>query len=427
LSWHNERGRIIINFLVKKQTAQLSSDGESGGKIWTGAFVNIFIVNFVLSMGQYMMNTLIPKYAYQLGGGAAVVGMVAGIFAVTALGVRPLAGPAIDYFRKNRLLSLSIAVVTLAYICYGFAQNITMVIIARLIHGIGMGFMAPLSLALVSNTLPSGKMASGLGLFSLGSAVATAIGPSLGLKLADVIGYNPAFFICAGLMLTCFLLSLRLKSEVPVRTERFRISLRQIIAPEVILPTLVLFFQMLAYSGINSFLAIYGGLRGIDNIGLFFTMNAICMIVIRPVSGRIADKYGLDKTVIPGFFVFIAALVMISFSKTLPMFLLSGAVTALGFGISEPIMQTLNMQLVPKDRRGAAGNTNFMGIDIGFLIGPTLAGFVISTVQNATGNELLGFSVMYRLMSVPVIAAIVIFGLSRKKLMSRIKKQQTSL
>lgn len=427
MSWHNERGRVVktfMRFFRKKHTGDPLKDGKIREKIWTAAFVNIFIVNFILSMGQYMMNTLIPKYAYQLGGDATVVGMVAGVFAVTALGVRPVAGPAIDYFKKNRLLSLAIAVVALAYIVYGFALNITMVIAARLIHGIGMGFMAPLSLALVSNILPSGKIASGLGIFSLGSAVATAIGPSIGLKLAQVIGYNPTFFICAALITVCLLLSLKLKSEMPVRAERFRISLRQIIAPEVLLPTLVLFFQILAYSGISSFMAIYGGLNGVEDIGLFFTANAVCMIVIRPVSGRIADKYGLDKTVLPGFVVFIAALVMISFSRTLPMFLLSGAVTALGFGITEPIIQTLNMQLVPKERRGAAGNTNFMGIDIGFLLGPTLAGLVISTVQNATGSEILGFSTMYRVMAVPAIVAMVIFGLSRKKLMARIVKEE---
>jgi MFS family permease len=281
-----------------------------------------------------------------------------------------------------------------------------------------------LTLALVSNILPSGKMASGLGIFSLGSTVSMAVGPSIGLSLAAVIGYNVTFFMCTGLMFCCFLLSLMLKSDITVRSARFKISLRRIIAPEVLLPTLLLFFLIIAYSGISSFIAIYGGLCGIQNIGLFFTANAVCMIAVRPISGRFADKYGVDKIVLPGFFVYIAALILISFSRTLPMFILSGVVTAVGFGITEPIIQTMNMQLVPKERRGAAGNTNFIGIDVGFLIGPTLAGLVIIAVQHGTVNELQGYSVMYRLMVIPVIAAIVVFALNRKKLMARIRKQQ---
>lgn len=394
---------------------------ENRDRIWTRDFVTIFIVSFVMNMGQFMMNTLIPKYTYQLGGDATVVGMVTGIFAVTALGIRPVAGPAMDYFRKDRLLTLSIGVITLSFACYGFARGIPMLVAARLLHGFGIGLSAPLSLALVTNILPAGKIASGLGVFSLGSAVATAVGPSIGLKLADVIGYNNAFFICTALMAACFGLSLRIRADIPERAERFKISLNQIVAPEVILPTLVIFFQIISFSSINSFIAIYGGLAGVADIGLYFTANAVCLIVIRPFSGRIADRFGLDKLIIPGLFIFIGALVLTSFSNTLPMFILAGAVTAMGFGISEPMLQTMNMQLVPKERRGAAGNTNYLGVDVGMLIGPTLAGFIVTGFQKSTGNELLGYSVMFRVMVVPVIVSIILFMLSRKKLLARIK------
>jgi MFS family permease len=399
---------------------------KANEKIWSRDFVTIFIVSFVMSMGQFMMNTLIPKYAYQLGGAASVAGTVTGIFAVTALGIRPIAGPAMDYFKKNRMLTLSIGIIAVSFVFYGFARDIPMLITARLIHGLGIGLSAPLSLALVSNILPPNKMASGLGVYSLGSAVATAIGPTIGLKLSAVIGYNDTFFICTGLMVTCFFLSLRVRSDTPVRTSGFRISLNQIVAPEVILPTLVIFFQIISFSSINAFIAIFGGLAGVADIGLYFTANAICLIFIRPFSGRIADRYGLDKLIVPGLFIFIGALILTSFSRSLPMFILAGVVTALGFGISEPMVQTMNMQLVPRERRGAAGNTNFLGIDVGMLLGPTLAGFIITSVEKTTGDELLGFSTMYRVMVLPTVVAIVLFLICRKKLLARIRAQKTA-
>ena len=201
----------------------------------------------------------------------------------------------------------------------------------------------------------------------------TAVGPTIGLKLVDTIGYNATFFICAALLLLAFMLSLRLKADTPDRTERFKISLNKIIAPEVLLPTVVIFFLAFAQSGINSFIAIFGELNSVKEIGLYFTASAICMIFIRPISGKIADKYGHDKSVIPGLILFIAALILISFSNSLLMFILAGALTAFGYGSSQPIIQTMIMQLVPKERRGAAGNTNFIGIDCAFLIGPTVA------------------------------------------------------
>lgn len=393
-------------------------------KIWTKAFTTIFIVNFFMNMGQYMMNTLIPKYAYHMGSEATVVGIVTGMFAVTALAIRPLAGPAVDYFRKNRLMTLSIGLMTLAFVCYSFSWNITMLIAARLLHGVGMGLSGPLCLALVSNTLPDSKMASGMGIFSLGAAVASATGPTLGLKLSGAIGYTNTFIICTALMALCLGLTLMIRSDAPVRAERFKVTLNQIVAPETLMPTLVMLFITLPYTAINSFMAIFGGLCGVEDIGLFFTASAVCLIFIRPVSGRIADKYGFDKTIIPGLAVLIGAMIVISFSRTLPMFLLAGVITAVGYGSSQPVLQAICMQLVPRERRGAAGNTNYMGIDIGFLTGPTIAGAIISAVRNATGSEVLGMAVMYRVMILPVIVGMVLFALIRKKLNARIRALQ---
>lgn len=397
---------------------------KNTGKIWTRDFINIFILNFVMSMGQFMMNTLIPKYAHKLGAAASVVGIVTGIFAVSALAMRPVAGPAMDYFKKNRLLSAAIAVITVSFVLYGLSGSIPMLIAARLFHGIAMSVSAPLSLALVSNILPVDKIASGLGFFSLGSAVSTAIGPTIGLTLADTIGYKSTFFICAFLLLLSFILSLQLKSEPVDRTQPFKVSLDKIIAPEVLLATLITFFIAFSYSGINSFLAIYGELSGVKEIGLFFTASAVCMIFIRPVSGKIADKYGHDKSVLPGIVILIAAFVLISFCRTLPMFIFAGIITAFGFGSSQPILETMTMQLVPVSRRGAAGNTNFTGIDCAFLLGPPAAGFIITTAQESGMSEIMGYSTMYRLIIIPMLIAIALFWVFRKKLLSRIKAQR---
>jgi MFS family permease len=392
--------------------------------IWTRPFINIFIVNFVMSMGQFMMNTLIPKYAYSLGSVATVVGMVTSVFAITALGLRPFTGPAIDYFKKTNLLKIAIGLITIAFVFYSFSTNITMLVIARLIHGIGVGFTAPLTLAMASNTLPYNKIASGLGMFSLGGAVATAIGPTLGLKLSSIIGYNKTFLICAGFMALGLLLSFFLKGEEPDRTARFNISLKQIFTPEAFIPTIVIFFQVLAFSSINSFIAIYGDLCDVEEVGLFFTANAISMIFIRPFSGKIADKLGMDKTILPGLIIFIAALLCISFSRSLPMFIISGIIAAVGFGSSEPVLQALNLQLVPKERRGAASNTNFIGIDVGFLLGPTIAGSIITALNKSTGSELTAMSTMYRIMIIPAAIAVVIFFIKGKKLMAKVKEMQ---
>lgn len=396
---------------------------EEKHKIWTKSFVILFGLNFFMGMSQFMMNTLVPKYAYFLGCEASVVGLVTSTFALTALAIRPLAGPTMDYINKNRLLTIAYGTITLAIVICGFSRDVTMLVAARLIHGLGVAFAAPLCLALASNLLPDRKIASGLGVFYLGSVIAAAIGPASGLWLADLIGYNAVFFICSGIMFLSFLLSLLLKNEKNSCPAHFSITLRQIVAPEVIRSALVLFFMSLAHSS-SSFIAIYGAALGVKEIGLYFTASAVVMLVVRPLAGRIADRYGVGKTVIPGLVIFACSLALLSFCRSLPMFLAAGALSALGYGFSQPIIQTLNMQLVPRERRGVAGNTNYMGIDLGILAGPTLAGFVVSSVKSGTGDEILGFSWMYRVMIIPVLLAVAVFAFCRKRLYEKIKEIQ---
>lgn len=387
--------------------------------IWNPEFTSIFIINVIINMGQFMMNTLVPKYAEHLGATAAMVGMVSGMFAITSLSIRPVVGPATSYFRKNRLLAVTVGILIAAFICYGFADSIPIVIIGRLLHGVGMGFLAPITLALASNVLPDERMASGIGIFSLGQAFATAVGPTIGLALENAVGYNTTFFFGAVLMGVALVLSLQLKTEAPNRTQRFKVSLSNMIAPEVIIPAIIMFFLGGAYSCINSFVVIYGGVCGVDGIGLFFTAYAVFVLFSRPFSGKIADKYGVDKVVIPGMLIFALSFFIISFARSLPMFILAGAVSAFGYGICQPAIQTLCMTLVSKDRRGLAGNTNYIGVDIGYLTAPVLGGAIVTFLQQHGGTQLQGYAAMYRIMTIPVFIALIIFLACRKKLITK--------
>ncbi|CAI6048436.1 putative MFS-type transporter YfcJ [Paenibacillus sp. JJ-100] len=386
------------------------------GSIWSRAFISIFIINLILNLSQFMTTALIPKYAAHLGATATIIGMVTSMFAITALGVRPIVGPTTSYFKKNQLLAVSTGIIILAFICYGLANHITVVVVGRLLHGIGMGFLAPLSLALASDALPESRIASGIGVFSMGQAIATAIGPLLGLELVQTYGYSATFFISAIGTSSVLILSLRLKTKAPERNKTFKISLYNIIAPEVIVPTVIMFFLAGAFSCINSFILIYGAALDVDEIGLFFTSYAIGLLFTRPISGKLSEKYGLSTTIIPGIIIFALSFIVISYSRSLPMFIVAGAISACGYGICQPSIQTLCMKLVSSDRRGVAGNTNYIGVDTGYLITPSLAGFIVSVVQSNGGSEVAGYAIMYQVMTIPILIALAIFLLKRKSL-----------
>ncbi len=389
--------------------------------IWNPVFISVFIANICQQMGQQMMNTLIPKYADSLGAPAALVGFVSSSFAITALVIRPFSGPAFDSFSKRKLLIAAQLCVFAAYLGYGISDSIEMVIACRLLHGVGAGCCTPLFLAMASNSLPDRLLGSGIGIFSLGQAIAQAIGPTIGLSMSEAIGYNNSFFVGSVIMAFACVLSFMIK-EAPTKRLKYKISFDRIVAKGAIKPSIVMFFLGMSYACIASFLAIYGEERGVGEIGLFFTAYAGTMLITRPLCGKLIDKYGFDKVLIPGIVCFTVSFVLIGLSKSLTGFIIAGVVGACGYGVCQPTIQSLCMRCTPKIQRGAAGNTNYIGMDCGMLCGPLVAGFVVDSLMPTVENAASAYSTMYFVMTIPMIIALVYFLLVKGKIKKDIEE-----
>ncbi len=390
-------------------------------KLWNLAFINILLVSFFLQMGQQMTNTLVPKYADALGASAYLVGVVSSIFAISSLLSRPITTPAFDSFSKKKLLNISIFVMFIVFIGYSLSTNTSILIIFRLLHGISLGSIAPLSLAMASNVLPESQFGRGIGIFSLTQAVGQAVGPNMGLSLSRTIGYNFTFVIGSVVIFISLLLSLFLRETDSYR-EPYRIKFEKVIEKDAAHSAVILFLLMLAYSCVGGFLAIYGGLNNIENVGLYFTVYAICLFATRPISGALLDKYGYGKVLVPGIICFALSFVVLSFSRTLVGFLVAAVLSACGYGACYPTVQSLSMRSVQKNRRGAAGSTSYIGADFGVLIGSSVAGFLIDKITLASGSEIHGYSMMYLIMTIPILLCLFYFILMKKNIYSTIEK-----
>jgi MFS family permease len=384
-------------------TETLSEQQKTVSKIWNRTFISIFIANALMNLSQQMVNTLVAKYADHLGATATTVGIVMSMFTYTALLLKLISAPAIDSFNRKYILTGAMLVMAVAYFGYSASSNIPILMGSRLLQGAGQAFTATCCLALAADALPRDKMGAGIGFFSLAQAACQAIGPTIGLTLVDFVGYNTTFLIGAVMMVLAALAALRVKTESrPVK--KFVISLNSVLAKEAAIPAILMLLLSMAYCNINSFLIIYADKRGVNAIGLFFTVYAVTLLFTRPTVGKLSDKYGLQKVLIPAMCFFAIAFIIISFASSLPMFLVAAFISAFGYGACQPAIQTLCMKCVPNERRGAGSCTNYIGTDLGNLAGPVIAGIII---------ENLGYSAMWRIMLVPVFIALIMVVIFR--------------
>ena len=385
------------------------ANGErtNGETIWSLPYIVLMAVNFFQSMAAFMANTTIPVYADFLGASPSIVGVVVGSFAMSALLIRPFAGPAFDSFSRKKLLLGAQGVICASFVLYGIVDSLPVFVAVRLFHGIGIGCSGPLAMSLVSEFLPVSKFASGISIYTLAQSFAQVIGPATGLYLVDSLGFSSAYFLAAGFLLVamCGIFFVREPDRKRLPYE-FKVS--RMFAREAVGKGFVLMLFAISFACMTSYLVLYAYELGIEGVGLFFTVYALCLVVTRPVFGKLADAWGAPRVLLAGIVCFAASYVALSFAKDMGGLLVAAVIGSAGFGACAPLVQTLALSSVPPERRGAASNTSFTGLDLGMLLGPFLGGNVVELLMSVTSSKAVAYSQMWLVMLVPVAVALVV-------------------
>ena len=375
--------------------------------IWSFPYVALMTVNFFQSMAAFMANTTIPVYANHLGASTALVGAVVSAFAVSALLIRPFAGPAFDSFSRKRLLLIAQAIICISLFLYGVVDSLPALMAVRLFHGIGIGCSGPLAMSFVSEFLPASRFASGISIYALAQSFAQVIGPAAGLYLVDAVGFSAAYFLAAGFLLVAMMCIFFVK-EPPRERLPYEFKPSRMFAREAADKAFVLMLLAISFACMGSYLVLYAFELGIEGVGLYFTVYACCLLVTRPVFGKLADSWGSPRVLIIGALCFATSYVLLALAHDMSGLLVAAVFGSAGFGACAPLVQTLALSSTPPERRGAASNTAFTGLDLGMLIGPVVGGNVAEALVGVTGSLAGAYSLMWIVMLVPLACAFVI-------------------
>lgn len=392
-----------------ERVAEQSPASEAGQeRLWTKNFILIILANFIIFFGFQMLMPTIPVYAEKLGGSQSEAGLVMGIFAVSAVLIRPFAGRAIDIYGRKVIFLLGLGVFFISVLAYNWLPTVLLLMAFRLIHGFGWGASSTAAGTIAADTIPRQRLTEGMGYYGLASDIAMAVAPAYGLFLTGRYGFPSLFFSSGAAILMAMVLAFLISYRRVPQTNR---AARTVFLEKAAFrPSLLMFFVTLTFGAIVSFLALYASQLGIANIGIFFTFYALALMLSRPLFGRLADRRGFDIVMIPGILAILVAMFLLyraeAYSQPLTLLLLAAVIYGLGFGAVQPSLQAMAVLNVAFNRRGAANGTFYSAFDLGIGLGSGIGGVIA---------DVWGYSAMYLAATIPAFLALVFYVLVSRR------------
>lgn len=344
-------------------------------KIITRDFALIWFANFFIFLGFQMTLPTIPIFVNELGGSDQLIGIIVGIFTFSALIIRPYAGHVLETKGRGKVYLFGLILFVISVGTFGFITSMSLLIVMRIIQGVGWGFSTTASGTIATDLIPARRRGEGMGYYGLSGNFALAIGPALGLTLADLISFKQLFLITASFGLIAFLLSIFIRyKKVNESEEKTRLARFDVVEKTAVNPAIILMFVTLTFGGITTFLPLYALDRGVEGIQFYFISFALFVMLSRVFAGRLYDNKGDLYVVPPGIILVFIAMLLLAWLPNLPVLILGGALYGLGFGTLQPALQAWAVNAAPANRKGMANATFFSAFDFGVGVGAMLFG-----------------------------------------------------
>ncbi|UCE11094.1 MAG: MFS transporter [Candidatus Thorarchaeota archaeon] len=358
----------------------------------------------ILQVGFGIVTPIFPFYIVELGVGGTELGVLAASFAITRIILAgPLGGLSDKVGRRPVLLGALIGF-AFANVVYAFATNIITMILVRALEGaVSAGFF-PAANAYVSDVTTPQNRGAAMGYLSMGNMVGFIVGPTVGGVLAQFLGIRLPFIIAGLAALATFVAVFALVAEPKIRSDTTtevveKVSIRESFA-----------LNRRAYSGLG--VAMFANMFALGilevafvldaverfgisplEIGVFFGVIGVVMIIGNIVFGKLSDRVGRKWLIVGGALIGAFSLLLFVIADSTLGFVIAGAVLAVGMSMRGPTIQALIGDLTDRRHYGTMMGA-FGAVSNGaYAVSPLLGGVMYDTYSSSAESLLLASSV----------------------------------
>jgi DHA2 family multidrug resistance protein len=177
--------------------------------------ITVTLATFMEVLDTSIANVSLPHIAGSLSAGQDESTWVLTSYLVSNAIVLPLSGWLSSIVGRKRFYMSCVAVFTISSALCGFAPNLPMLILFRILQGAGGGGLQPSEQAILADTFPPAKRGMAFAVYGIAVVMAPAIGPTLGGWITDNFTWRWIFFINIPVGILSLLLTSRLIQDPP--------------------------------------------------------------------------------------------------------------------------------------------------------------------------------------------------------------------
>ncbi len=180
----------------------------------TATLILACLAQFMVILDVSVVNVALPSMKHALDFTEDGLQWVVNAYTVTFAGFLLLGGRAADLLGRRRVFVFGLVLFSLASLAGGLADSRTILIVARLVQGLGGAVIAPASLSILTSTFTEPKERHrAVGIWGAMGGAGAAAGVLLGGVITDLLSWRWIFFINLPIGLIAAFLSQRMLLE----------------------------------------------------------------------------------------------------------------------------------------------------------------------------------------------------------------------
>lgn len=412
-------------------------------------------MSFMSCLDSSIVNVALPVMSKKLSVDMASIEWVVASYLIVICSTLLIFGSLGDIKGKINIFKIGIIVFTLGSLLCGISSSLFMLIISRVVQGIGAAAYMANNQGIITQVFSNKERGKALGILASAVALGTMLGPPIGGFIISILNFHYIFLVNVPLGIITIILSLKvfpkqnkicIAEEIDfkgiilsfagiviffsslIEEQKTGLSYSIVLGFTFAVICFILFiavemrlkkpflqlgifknsiFSLSLFCAAISFICLSASAiiipfylqdtlkMSASKAGLFMMIQPLVIALVSPLSGTLADKLGAEILSLIGLVLMSSGFFTMTFlkeSSSVMFIIFSVCIIALGQGVFQPPNNSLIMCTVPRDKLGIAGSINSLVRNLGQMVGITLSTTILyAFMSSKIGHRVLDY------------------------------------